>query len=111
MEAHTQRLAVNRHIGATARSVCDGGFDLGFGLFTSTGSKSTHATRRASLICLTHRIGFHPPHDLHEQPGRRFQVLALLPVSQVLIPAITFANDPGFAGNDRPARATAAVAK
>ena len=49
-------------------------------------------------------------HDLDERRGRGFLVLGLLSVSQVLIPDITFANDPGFSDNDRPARATAGVA-
>jgi hypothetical protein len=32
MEARAQRLAVHRHVGATARGVGAGGFDLGLGI-------------------------------------------------------------------------------
>ena len=45
------------------------------------------------------------------QPDTKARILANSEgVSQVLIPDITFASDPGFAENDRLARATAGVA-
>ena len=70
----------------------------------------THANTEGELDLTGARIKFRALHDLHKPLGRRLLVLALLSVSQVLIPDITFANDPGFADNDRPARATAGVA-
>ena len=113
MEARAQRLAVHRHVGATALRVGDGGFDLGLGIFGDIHGIEvrTHANTEGELD-LTGAADqvFVAPHDLHEPLGRRLLVLGLLSVSQVLIPDITFASDPGFADNDRPARATAGVA-
>ena len=86
-------------------------FDLGFGIFADIHriEVRTHANTEGELA-LTGAADFFASHDRYEPLGRWLLVLALLSVSQVLIPDITFASDPGFADNDRLARATAGVA-
>ena len=72
MEARAQRLAVHRHVGATALRVGDGGFDLGLGIFGDIHGievNSRHAegeldlTGAADQVFIRHMIFTNRPDD------------------------------------------------
>jgi hypothetical protein len=108
MGTRTQRLAVHRHIGATAFRV--GGFNLGLCIFGDILGMEARTRQRGELGLTGTAVKFRALHDRYEPRGRRLLILRLLSVPQVLIPDITFASDPGFADSVRPARATAGLA-